>query len=151
MNSFALKRLTTVCVALLAAPAGPLLAQDVGRVTPAALPLPLPGTTALPPDVLRSHNPWNLPMTGLWKFRLTHGRIKAGEFVPASAEKFGISASSNEENHPPEDAFDGSDDTRWCASDDSVPQWLQTDLGKDQPVAGVSLTWEKEHGKYQCR
>src|SRR5208337_5263470 len=64
---------------------------------------------------------------------------------------FGITASSNEERNPPENAFDGTNDTRWCASDDSVPQWLQTDLGRNQQVTGANLVWEKDGGGYQCR
>ena len=143
--------LPLLCLSTFSVLALPTLAQDVGRVSPAALPLPLPGSRAMPPDELRAHNQWNLPMTGIWKFALTHGRIKAGEFVPGQAGQFGITASSNEEKNPPENAFDGRNDTRWCASDDSVPQWLQTDLGKNQHVLGISLTWEREGGQYQCR
>ncbi len=139
------------CFSLLMLVAGAALAQDVGRVTPAALPLPLPTSQPIPPDELRAHNPWNLPMTGVWKFALTHGRTKAGEFLPAPAEKLGLSASSNEDQHPPEDAFDGTNDTRWCASDDTVPQWLQADLGSEQSVARLTLAWEKSGLKYQCR
>jgi len=127
------------------------MAQDTGRVSPAALPIPLPATEPVPPDVLRSQNPWNLPMTGMWEFALTHGRTKGGIFLPAPAEKVGVSASSSEDTHPPEDAFDGTNDTRWCASDDSVPQWLQADLGKDQRVTGVNLIWERALARYQCR
>jgi len=145
------RTLTYLCAPLIAALASPAMAQDVGRVSPAALPLPLPSTAPVPPDVLRSRNPWNLPMTGLWEFALTHGSIKAGEFVPGNAGRFGVTASSNEERNPPENAFDGRNETRWCASDDSVPQWLQTDLGKDRPVSGVSLAWEHAGGGYQCR
>jgi beta-galactosidase len=146
-----LKKFAYLCLPLMAVLAVPLFGQDVGRVTPASLPLPLPGNSALPPDLLRSENPWNLPMTGIWKFELAHGSIKAGGFVSAPAEEFGLSASSYQDGHPPEHAFDSNQDTRWCASDDSVPQWLQTDLGKDQPVTGVSLAWERDQGKYQCR
>jgi beta-galactosidase len=140
-----------LCLPLFTLLGGPATAQDVGRVSPAALPLPLPGAGPVSPDVLRAQNPWNLPMTGVWKFALTHGSIKAGEFAPSTPAKFGITASSNEEKNPPENAFDGSEDTRWCAGDNSFPQWLQTDLGKDQTVTGVSLTWENRGGGYQCR
>ena len=116
------KTFTFFCVPLLTVLAGTALAQDVGLVSPAALPLPLPSAGPMPPDQLRSHNPWNLPMTGVWKFALTHGSIKAGEFVPGNAGKFGVTASSSEDRNPPDHAFDGTNDTRWCASDDSVPQ-----------------------------
>ncbi len=145
------KTFTLFCVPLFAVLAGAALAQDVGRVSPAALPPPLPSAEPVPPDLLRAHNPWTLPMTGIWKFALTHGSIKAGEFVPGNAGKFGVTASSSEDKNPPENAFDGNNETRWCASDDSVPQWLQTDLGKDQRVTGVSLAWERSGGGYQCR
>jgi beta-galactosidase len=145
------KTFMLIFVPLLAALASPAMAQDVGRVTPASLPLPLPSATPVPPDVLRANNPWNLAMTGTWRFALTHGGIKAGAFVPSSGGRFGITASSNEDKNPPENAFDGDNETRWCASDDSVPQWLQADLGKDQHVAGIGITWEKDGGGYQCK
>ncbi len=145
------KAFTLLCASFITACANPAMSQGVERVSPAALPLPLPSTEPVPPDALRAHNPWNLPMTGIWKFALTHGSIKAGEFVPGNAGEFGVTASSNQGENPPQNAFDGTNDTRWCASDDSVPQWLQTDLGKDQHVTGVNLAWEKKSGGYQCR
>jgi len=145
-----IKTISQFFVLFLTASAHPAIGQDVERVSPASLPLPLPSAAPAPPDVLRSRNPWNLPMTGIWKFALTHGRIReGGVYVPV--ENLGISASSSEENHPPQHAFDGTNDTRWCASDDSVPQWLQTDLGRNQFVSGVSIDWEMPGGGYQCR
>ena len=56
-----------------------------GEFRPATLPLPLPTASPLPPDRLRAENPWNLPMTGPWRFQLTHGSIVAGRYVPAQA------------------------------------------------------------------
>lgn len=73
----------------------PALAQDVGRVSPASLPLPLPTAAPMPPDQLRAHNPWNLPMTGPWRFRLTNGQIKAGQFQPAAPAPKGITSSTS--------------------------------------------------------
>jgi beta-galactosidase len=147
-----MKELLVLCIAgFLISQGRPAMAQDIGRVSPASLPLPLPGAKAVPPDVLRAKNPWNLPMTGNWKFALAHGYIAAGgEYVEGEASKLGLAASSSEDGHPPEDAFDGKNDTRWCASDISTPQWLQADLGKDLPVTGVSLAWERDTGGYQC-
>ena len=104
----------------------------------------------VPPNVLRSKNLWNLPMTGIWKFALTHGSIKAGAFVPGNEGNFGVTASSSEDRNPPENAFDDDNETRWCAGDDSVPQWLQTDLRKNRRVTAASIRWEKT-GAYQCR
>jgi len=143
---------TLLCLPLVAAFTQSAMAQDLGRVTPASLPLPLPTATPVPPDALRAKNPWNLPMTGAWKFALTHGHIKAGGiFVEGQEGKLGISASSSEDRNPPDNAFDGLDNTRWCAGDDSVPQWLQADLGKNENVTAINLTWEKNGGGYQCR
>ncbi len=146
INIKSIALLQIVLLTIFIAPAG---AQDLGRVFPASLPLPLAATAPVPPEVLRAKNPWNLPMTGTWKFALTHGAIRAGG-VYSPVAKFGITTSSSEQNHPPEHAFDGTNDTRWCASDDSVPQWLQTDLGKNQRVTGVNLIWEMPGGGYQC-
>ncbi len=105
----------------------------------------------MPPDQLRAHNPWNLPMTGTWRFQLTHGQIKAGQFQPSSAARSGLTASSKEGQHPPEDAFDGADDTRWCAGGGDFPQWLQADLGETRHVSGATLAWEYPDDRYECR
>ena len=87
--------------AILALVAAPAVAQDIGRVAPASLPLPLPTAAPLPPDQLRARNPWNLPMTGVWRFKLTHGQInQAKQFVPSSGETDGITASSHESSKP---------------------------------------------------
>ena len=129
----------------------PVQGQEVGRVSPAALPLPLPSAKPLPPDELLSSNPWILPMTGMWKCALTHGRVKAGEFVPALPSKWGITASSSQDEHPPGNAFDRQNDSRWCANSGSVSQWLQADLGKNEKITGIGINWERDSGGYQCR
>ena len=136
---------------LFAALTGPALAQDVGRVMPASLPLPLPARVPMPPDQLRAHNPWNLPMTGTWRFKLTHGQIKAGRFVPSFGETPEIAASTYQAENSPLNAFDGDTTTRWCASTSNYPQWLQADLGKIRHVSGASLIWEKSEDRYGCR
>jgi len=41
-------------------------------------------------------------------------------------------------------AFDGKENTRWCAQNGSVPQWISTDLGKVQKIKGVEILWESE-------
>jgi len=105
----------------------------------------------MPPDRLRAHNPWNLPMTGAWRFQLAYGQIKAGEFQPSASVSTYLKASSSQEQNPEENAFDGSDDTRWCATGGDFPAWLQADLGKTRHVSGVTLTWEKPEDTYGCR
>jgi beta-galactosidase len=126
-------------------------AQDAGRVQPAYLPLPLPTASPMPPDALRAKNPWNLSMTGIWRFELIHGSIVGRQFVSSQSSVNGITASSNEDKNPPQNAFDGNENTRWCASDSSFPQWLQADLGQVRHVTGVSLVWENANVLYRCR
>ena len=134
-------------VAALALPAG---AQDVGNVAPALLPLPLPAAAPLAPDQLRARNPWNLPVTGAWKFQMTHGKITADkQFLPQGVEP--IQASSQQEENPPPAAFDGDPATRWCASGSDVPQWIEADLGQVRRVQSLNILWEKPENRYQCR
>ena len=131
-----IKNIFPLAVLLLPVLAGPSPGQDVGRVSPASLPLPLPTAGPMPPDRLRAQNPWNLPMTGPWRFKLTHGSIVANRFVPGTPVVDVAEASSSQAEHPPGDAFDGSADTRWCADGPSLPQSLQVDLGQTRRVAG---------------
>ena len=125
-------------------------AQDIGNVAPFTLPLPLPHAAPLAPDQLRARNPWNLPVTGDWKFQLTHGSINAAkEFQPESA--FPIQASTQQGENPPINAFDGDEATRWCASGPDVPQWLEADLGSVRRVSSLAITWETPANRYQFR
>jgi len=144
-------RFAGLALLLLAGLAIPADAQDVGRVSPASLPLPLPAASPMPPDRLRAQNPWNLPMTGTWRFRLTHGSIVAGRFVPGAADENGIEASSHQDVNPPRNAFDGNPETRWCADGPDFPQSLQADLGQARRVTGITLAWERPTERYQCR
>ena len=147
-----IKRPSLFSPLLLAVLAGPVTAQDVGRVSPASLPVPLPVAAPMPPDLLRAHNPWTLAMTGKWRFALTRGHIAADkQYQSDQSGVNGITASSNETQNPPQDAFDGATDTRWCADGDTFPQWLQADLGRTQPVADVTLAWERTTEQYRCR
>ncbi len=127
----------------------PVLAQNTGRVAPATLPLPLPGTVAVAPDVLRARNPWNLPLMGTWKFQLTHGRINAGQFQPEQA--VALDSSSNEGSNTADKAFDSDPTTRWCASNGGMPQYLEADLGRVRRVQSIGITWEKPETRYQYR
>ena len=145
------KFLAALLSPLLAALTLPAFAQDVGRVSPASLPLPLPTVAPMPPDRLRAHNPWNLPMTGNWRFQLAYGQIKAGQFQPSAPVRHDLTASTHQNENPPENAFDGRADTRWCATSADYPQWLQADLGKTRHVSGVNLVWENAGDTYQCR
>jgi beta-galactosidase len=39
-------------------------------------------------------------------------------------------------------AFDGDSNTRWCAADGSMNQWLAVDFGKITPLGSVEIEWE---------
>ncbi len=89
-------------------------------------------------------------MTGTWKFQLTHGQYKGGQFLSANGTRE-ITASSSENGNLPSSAFDGLNDTRWCASSGDYPQWLQADLGGVKRVTGADLGWENAGDSYECR
>ena len=127
---------------LLAMVATPAFAQDVGNVAPFTLPLPLNSPVAVAPDVLRARSPWNLPVTGNWKFQLTRGRINdAKQFVPATPTP--LDASSQQDGNPAANAFDSDPATRWCATGSDVPQYLQADLGAVRRVSSIGIIWEE--------
>jgi hypothetical protein len=85
------------------------------------------------------------------------GRLDAQHFhaaaLPAEREDLAkgrpATASSTENaGHSPAKATDGDDSTRWCASNASVPQWLQVDLGKPQDLGGCEVVWEADPASY---
>ena len=47
-------------------------------------------------------------------------------------------------------AVDGDENTRWCASNASYPQWLQLELEKPQTLTGIQTVWENG-GVYQYK
>ncbi len=58
-------------------------------------------------------------------------------------------ASSSESGKGPENANDGSLDTRWCASSAKPAQWLQVDLGQERKVTACQIAWEKDDVVYK--
>ncbi len=136
--------LPALAIAILAFALTPSDAQDIGSVMPSTLPLPLPFARPIPPDKLRADNPFNLQMTGPWKFKMIHGEIvSGGQFVPSTEGTGPITASSHELANPPEHAFDGTNDTRWCADGPDLPAWLQADLGTTRHVTSINIAWER--------
>ncbi len=53
-------------------------------------------------------------------------------------------ASSVENKNKISNAFDGNENTRWCAADGKTPQWISTDLGKIQKLNGIEVIWEND-------
>ncbi len=59
-----------------------------------------------------------------------------------------VSASTTQDQRWPWMAIDGSEQTRWCASDNSQPQWLQLAFQEPQVLRGVKIKWENPHTIY---
>ncbi len=54
-------------------------------------------------------------------------------------------------NNLARNAVDGDPGTRWCASSDRYPRWWQVDLGREEPITGVRLSWESDGTAYRCK
>jgi putative membrane-bound dehydrogenase-like protein len=74
--------------------------------------------------------------------------------VPVNLAR-GKSAKASSEEKPKNNlarlAVDGNPATRWCASDGSLNQWLEIDLGAVQLVKGCRLDWEGRDAIYRYR
>jgi hypothetical protein len=57
--------------------------------------------------------------------------------------KAATASSTQGDEHAADKACDGDAGTRWCASDGSVPQWWQVDLGAACDLSGCEITWEQ--------
>jgi beta-galactosidase len=57
-------------------------------------------------------------------------------------------ASSSEADNPAQNAFDGDLQTRWCASNGDVGQWVCVDFKTPTVVSGVEIDWEQSNNKY---
>ena len=93
-------------------------------------------------------------MVGSWRFALSHGHIdNTDQFITEDPNltNAAVTASSSETRNPAANAFDGDTATRWCASDDTFPQWLGADLGQVQHVTDITLTWENATDQYLFR
>lgn len=55
-----------------------------------------------------------------------------------------VTASSTQPGNEAWKAIDGTQDTRWCASDASKPQWLQFELDAPHALTGVKIVWEAQ-------
>ena len=49
----------------------------------------------------------------------------------------------------PEKAFDGDENTRWCASGGEFPQTLTVDLGQPQKLGGLRIHWEQQEASFK--
>jgi beta-galactosidase len=69
--------------------------------------------------------------------------------IPAvSVEMPDYSASSAEDKNPTKNAFDDDRNTRWCAANGEVGNWLCVDYKTPTAVSGVEIQWEQQNQKY---
>ncbi len=93
------------------------------------------------------------PFKGKSEVTFIKATPKAEEPKPAAAQpptvKDGtpvtVTASSTQPGNETWKAVDGSEGTRWCASNASKPQWLQLELDAPHTLTGVKIVWESKH------
>ncbi len=61
---------------------------------------------------------------------------------PISTPHGTISASSHQRGNFPHHSVDGDRNTRWAASDATVPQWIQLDFGQQRPLSGIEIRFK---------
>ncbi len=66
------------------------------------------------------------------------------EIVNLAVNKIATASSTEYDEHSASKAVDGSveENSRWCAADGEVPQWLKVDLGKPATIKSAEITWE---------
>lgn len=72
----------------------------------------------------------------------THGNIAIGKTATASSEQTGYEAAKAIDNHP--------NSTRWSASDNSMPQWFQVDLGAPLNLSGCEIVFGRAGTSGDC-
>ena len=69
---------------------------------------------------------------------------------PKDATLVTVTASSTQPGNDLWKCVDGSNDTRWCASDGAKPQWLQLELDQPQDLSSIRIIWEADRAyQYQ--
>lgn len=71
--------------------------------------------------------------------------------APKNATLVKVTASSTQNGHPPDHAIDASDETRWCASGGSYPQWLQLEFEQPHMFTQISISWQFPDSAYQYK
>lgn len=67
---------------------------------------------------------------------------------PKDATLVAVTASSTQNERYTWMAIDGNMETRWCAANDSKPQWLQLEFDAPQEITGVDIVWESLNNVY---
>lgn len=71
--------------------------------------------------------------------------------VPEDATLVTVTASSEEtgRNNLSWHAIDGNRETRWCAADGTMPQWIELRFEKPQHITGAKIIWESGGNSYR--
>jgi len=73
--------------------------------------------------------------------------LMENDTIISIAQKGNVTASSSQDiDHSPEKAVDGSDETRW-ASGSGAPQWLEIDWEEPQEVESIKILFEAAYAK----
>ncbi len=78
------------------------------------------------------------------------GRATAPTAPPKDATLVRVTASSEEtgKNNLVGHALDGNPETRWCAANGTLPQWLQVEFDAPRPLTKASIAWESVNNAY---
>jgi DNA-directed RNA polymerase subunit RPC12/RpoP len=88
-----------------------------------------PSATSAGNSVIRSNSTADAPVSGV--------RNDIALNKPAFA-------SSQQIQNPVQSGNDGNTQTRWCASNGSVPQWWEVDLGSPAVITNAQIIWERD-------
>ncbi|MES2475626.1 MAG: ThuA domain-containing protein [Verrucomicrobiota bacterium] len=69
--------------------------------------------------------------------------------IPADATRVEVTASSTQDKNSAWRVADGSRQSRWCAENESFPQWLQIEFAEPKSVSGLEVLWESRNNIYQ--
>ena len=83
------------------------------------------------------------------RFTVVPKKAEMGMDPPENATLATVTASSTQPDNYPYKAIDGTKDSRWCADGGAVPQWLQLEFEKPQPLTGLNIVWEKADNVYR--
>ena len=103
----------------------------------------------LTPEYLRPYQGENkVTFIDKTKFSAATGTVAK---APDNATLVKSSASSTQSSQDSHLAFDGKNDTRWCADGGSFPQWLQAEFEKPHQVKEIEIVWEFADKNYMHR
>jgi type 1 glutamine amidotransferase len=72
------------------------------------------------------------------------GNKSKPKVMPQNAKLVHVTASSTQDPNIAANILDGDPATRWCAKDNSYPQWIQLDFEKPQTITGIKIQWERD-------